>query len=233
MQQLAPIVQQHLGSMDAISLAAAIYKLSKLQCREQQLYADCLQRYLKMAPTETPRHQSNVMYALCKAPAEITQQYQAMIKQQLLPVFVQKVAAASAQDISNVVYGMAVSGLGVDANTLQQLLAAFVGVRQQAKPQDGANTVWAVATMGQQVPAEQLQLILDAFVGVCQQAKPQDVANTVWAVATMGQQVPAEQLQLILDVFVGMRHQFKPRTWPKLCGQWQPWGSRCQQSSCS
>jgi hypothetical protein len=158
--------------------------------------------------TSKPVH---VLYALCKTPADITLQYQAIITQQLLPAYVQKLAATKAQDISNVVYGIAVSGLGLDANTLQQLLAAFVGVRHTAAPQQLANTVWAVATMGQQVPAEQLRLVLDAFVGMRQQANPQELANTVWAVATMGQQVPAEQLRLVLDAFVGMRQQATPQ----------------------
>jgi hypothetical protein len=206
-QQLAALIQQHLDSMDAINLAAAIMKLPKLRCRDQQLYVSCVQRYLQFAPGDSARHLSNVVYALCKSPPTIRQQQQAALQQQLLPAFLAKLSTANAQDISNVLYGMTLSRQQLEPGRLQQLVNAFVGVLQQAKPQNVSNTLWAVATMGQQVPEGQLQQLLGAFVSMLQQANPQNVSNTLWAVATMGQQVPGGQLQQLLGAFVSMLQQ--------------------------
>jgi hypothetical protein len=134
-QQLVRLIQQHLSSMDAISLSAAILKLSKLKCKEQQPYADCLQRYLKLAPAKPQaRGLSNVIYALCTAPTDIVQQHCAAVSQQLLPKFLRQLTSANAYDISNMLYGMASGGQQLDPNTLQQLLDALVYVLPQAKP---------------------------------------------------------------------------------------------------
>jgi hypothetical protein len=179
--------------MDARSLPAAIVKLSKLRCTEQQPYADCLQRYLPLAPDDRPRHLSNVIYSLCTAPTGIMQQHQAALRQ-LLPMFVARMSSANSQDFSNVLYGLAFSRqqlkekaqLLLEAEQLQQLLAAFVGIVQRAEPQHVSNTLWAVAAMGQQVPKEQLQQLLNTFVGMLHQAKPQAVSNTLLACAKLG-----------------------------------------------
>jgi hypothetical protein len=206
-EQLVAIIDRHLGSMDAINLAAAIVQLSRLRCTHPEAYAACLQRYLPLVPDDTPRHVANVLYALCKAPTAIRQQHQAVLQQQLLPAFMSKLQDAAPQNISNVLYGMAFSGQPLQQQQMQQLVTAFIGILHQAKPQEVSNTLWAVATMGQQVPARQLQQLLDALVDMRQQAKPQAVSNTLWAVATMGQQVPAVQLQQLLDAVVDMRQQ--------------------------
>jgi hypothetical protein len=189
-QQLVRLIQQQLSSMDAISLSAAIVRLSKLKCREQQLYADCLQRYLKLAPVNPePHHLSNVIYTLCTAPTAIMQRHRAAVKQ-LLPLFVATVSAADPQGISNVLYGLAFSRqqLGdkaqlLEAEQLQQLLTALVCMRQHASAQAVSNTLWAVATMGQQVPAGQLQQLLTTFVGMRQHATTQNVSNVLLASA--------------------------------------------------
>jgi hypothetical protein len=162
-EQLVQLIVQHLYNMHAMSLAAVLMRLPKLRCREPQPYADCLQRYLVCAPDDTARGLSNVMYALCKAPAAIQQQHQAALQQQLLPAFVQKLSAANPQDISNVLYGLAVSGQQLETRHLQQLLDAFASILPQAKPQDVSNVLWAVATMEQQVPSGQLQQLLAAL----------------------------------------------------------------------
>jgi hypothetical protein len=209
-QQLAALIQQHLDSMNAINLAAAIMKLPKLRCRDQQLYASCVQRYLHFASEHTAWDLSNVVYALCKSPHTIRQQQQAAI-QQLLSAFLNKLPAAAPQSLSNVLYGMAISRQQLEPAQLQLLLDAFVGVLQRAAPQAVSNTLWAVATLGQQLQDRQLQQLLYAFVSTLQQAKPQNVANTVWAVATMGKQVPEGQLQQLLTAIVSMLQQANPQ----------------------
>jgi flagellin-specific chaperone FliS len=152
-----------------------------------------------------------VVYALCKAPQVIRRQHPAALQQQLVPAFLEKCADANAQDISNVLYGMADSGQQLQEEAVQQLLAIFTSQLHQAKPQELSNTLWAVATMGQQVPAGQLQQLLAAFISQLHQANPQNVSNKLWAVATIGQQVHAGQLQQLFDALVDQLHQAKPQ----------------------
>jgi hypothetical protein len=211
LQQLAAPIQQRLDSMDAWNLSAAITRLPKMGCGDSQLYAACMLRYLQFAPTDNPRNLSNVIYALCKAPEDFMQQHQAALQQQLVPTFMAKASAASAQDISNVVYGMAVSKQRLPKEIVQQLVTVFAGELQQAAPQAVANTLWGVATMDQKVPIWQLQQMLAAFVSMLQQAKPQNVSNVLWAVASMDQQVPDWQLQQLLGAFISMLQQAKPQ----------------------
>jgi hypothetical protein len=201
-QQLANLLQQYIDSMNAISLSAAIMKLCKLQVQQPELYNACVKRYLQFAAGDSTRNLSNVVYYLCTAPQVIRQQHQAALQQHLVPAFMAKSAEANAQDISNVLYGMADSEQQLPEEAVQQLLAVAVSQLHQATPQAVSYTLWAVATMGQQAPAGQLQQLLDALVGQLHQANPQDVANTLWAVATMGQQVPAGQVQQLLDALV-------------------------------
>jgi hypothetical protein len=177
-------------------------KLSKLQVEQPQPCAACLKRYLPSAGTSSTRHLSNVVYALCKAPQVIRQQHQAAL-QQLVPAFMEKCAEANAQDISNVLYGMADSGQQWPEEAVQQLLSVFVTQLHQVKPQNVSNSLWAVAKLGQQV--------LIALVNQLHQAKPQNLSNALWAVASMGQQVPAGQRQQLLDAFVGQLHQANPQ----------------------
>jgi hypothetical protein len=210
-EQLAARIAQHIDSMNAINLSAAILKLSNLHVRQPKPYAVCVRRYLQFAAADSTRNLSNVVYALCQAPQVIRQQHQEALQEQLVPAFMAKCAQANAQDISNVLYGMADSGQQLPEEAVQQLLAVFVSQLHQAKPQNMSNTLWAVAKLGQQVHAGQLQQLLDAVVGQLYQAKPQEVSNAVWAVATMGQQVPARQLQQLLTAIVGQLHQAKPQ----------------------
>jgi hypothetical protein len=206
-QQLGLLIQQHLDSMNAINLAAAIMKLQKVRCRDHQLYTACVQRYLQFPSEHTARGLANVVYALCKSPPAIRQRQEALLQQQLLPAFVAMCSAAEPQGLSNVLYGAAISRQQLGPEQLQQLLGVFVSMLQTADSQAVSNTLWAVATMGQQVPEGQLQQLLDASVSMLQQATPQNVSNILWAVATMGQQVPAGQLQKLLDAFAGMLQQ--------------------------
>jgi hypothetical protein len=206
-EQLAALINQHIDSMGAINLAAAIMKLSKLRVQQPQLYDSCVQRYLRFAAADSVRGLSNVVYALCKAPRVMMRQHQAALQQQLVPAFMAKCAEAIAQDISNVLYGMADSGHQLQDMAVQQLLAVFASQVNQAKPQEIANTLWAVAKLGQQVPSAQLQQLLGTLDRQLQQAIPQNLSNTLWAVATMGQQVPARQLQQLLDALVAKLQQ--------------------------
>jgi hypothetical protein len=224
-QQLVRLIQQHLSSMDAISLSAAILKLSKLKCKEQQPYADCLQRYLPLAPVDTPRHLSNVIYALCTAPTLVMQQHCAAVKQ-LLPMFLAVLSSAIPQGISNVLYGVALSRQQLnekaqllEAEQLQQLLAAFVGKLEDAKPQEVSNTLWAVAKIQQQVPEGQLQQLLTAFVSVLQRAKPQEASNVLLACAKL--RFPPQQLlaapELVALLAAGTPQEMANAAWA--CGQ--------------
>ena len=106
-QQLATVILHHIDSMNAICLSAAISKLSKIRCNDPQLYAACVQRYLQFAPDDTARGLSNAVYALCTARLKVMQQQQAAVQQQLVLAFLSKLASASAQGISIVLYGMA------------------------------------------------------------------------------------------------------------------------------
>jgi hypothetical protein len=148
--QLAALIDQHIDSMNTISLSAAIMKLFKLQAQQPQPYAVCLQRYLQFAAADSTRSLSNVVYALCKAPQVIQRQHQAALQQQLVPAFMAKCAEANAQDISNVLYGMADGGQQLPEEAVQQLLAVFIGQLHQATVQELFNTLLAMATMGQQ-----------------------------------------------------------------------------------
>jgi hypothetical protein len=210
-EQLEKLIQQHIHTMTASNLPAAIMRLSKLKVQQPQLYAVCVQRYQQFAAADSTRHLSNVVYALCTAPEVIRRQHQATLQQQLVPAFLAKCAEANAQDISNVLYGMADSGQQLPEEAVHQLLAASVGQLHETKPQSVANTLWAVAKLGQQVPPRQLQELLTALVGELHQATPQNMSNTLWAVATMEQQVPSGQLQQLLNAFVSQWHQARPQ----------------------
>jgi hypothetical protein len=180
-EHLAALIHQHIGSMNGISLSAAILKLSKLQVQQPELSDVCVQCYLQFAAADSTRNLSNVVYALCTAPQVIRQQHQAVLQQQLVPAFMAKCADSNAQDISNVLYGMADSDQQLPEEAVQQLLPVFITQLHQAMPQAVSNTLWAVATMGQQVPAGQLQQLLDALVGRLHQGKPQKVSNKICA----------------------------------------------------
>jgi hypothetical protein len=67
-----------------------------------------MQQYMPFFEDSSARNLSNVVYGLCTAPVAIRQQHQAAIQHQLVPAFVAKRSAANAQDISNVLYGMAI-----------------------------------------------------------------------------------------------------------------------------
>jgi hypothetical protein len=209
--ELLQVLEQHIDSMTAYNLPAAISRLSKLKFKDPQPYTECVQRYTQFYAQGTARNVASVVYALCTAPPDIMPQYHALLQQQLVPTFVSKRALAKPQELSNVMWGMASSKQQLEPGQLQQLLDAFVAVLLQSNPQDVSNTLWAVATMEQQLPAGQLRLLLDAFVGILQQANPQNVSNTLWAMATMGQQVPAGQLRLLLDALVDMLQQSNPQ----------------------
>uniref|UniRef100_A0A383VGT6 RAP domain-containing protein n=1 Tax=Tetradesmus obliquus TaxID=3088 RepID=A0A383VGT6_TETOB len=208
-QELVQVIEQNIDNMTAYNLPAAIWKLSKLSCGDPQPYAACVQQYMRLYKGDSARHLSNAVYGLCTAPAAIIRQHQAALQQQLVPAFISKVAAANAQDISNVVYGMAVSGQRLPEESVRRLLGAFVYNLRQTTPQPVSNMLWAVATMEHTVPAGQLQQLLDAFTSMLRQAKPQEVSNTIWAVATVGQKVPARQLQQLLGALVSMLQQAK------------------------
>jgi hypothetical protein len=99
-EQLAALIHRHIDNLNAISLSAGIMKLCKLQEKQPQLYAVCVQRYLRFAAADSTRNLSNVVYALCKAPPVIRQQHQAALQQQLVPAFLSKCAEANAQRTS-------------------------------------------------------------------------------------------------------------------------------------
>jgi hypothetical protein len=208
--QLVQVIQQHIDDMTAYNLPAAIWKLSKLKCADEELYMACMKPYMRFAQGDSARNLSNVVYSLCTAPPAIKRQHLATVQEALLPAFLAKLSTTNAQSISNVLYGIALSGQQLKPGQLQQLLDAFVAVKQ-AKPQEVSNALWAVATMRQQVPAEQLQELLDAFLSMLQQAKPQELSNTLWAVVTMGQQMPAGQLQQLLNALVDLLPEAGPQ----------------------
>ncbi|KAF6264328.1 hypothetical protein COO60DRAFT_1485562, partial [Scenedesmus sp. NREL 46B-D3] len=47
-EQLVALIQQHVGGMNAINLAAAITQLSRLRCRQRQPYTACLEHYMQL-----------------------------------------------------------------------------------------------------------------------------------------------------------------------------------------
>jgi hypothetical protein len=110
-----------------------------------------MQQYMRFYRDSSARNLSNAVYGLCTAPAAVLKQHQAELQQQLVPAFVAERSAANAQDISNVVYGMAVSGQRLPKESVQQLLTVFTGQLQQAKPQNVSNVLWAMATMDQKI----------------------------------------------------------------------------------
>jgi hypothetical protein len=210
-EQVVQVVQQQLDSMNAINLSAALDKLSKLQCEQQLLYAACMQRYAEFAAGDFTRNLSTVVYALCCAPADISQQHQQAVQEFLLPALLAQLADATPQDISTLLSAAAKSCQQLDENVLLQLLDSLFSELQQASAQSLSNVLWAVATMGQQVPAQQLKQLLNAFVGMLQQACPQDVSCALWAVASLGQQVPGQQLQQLLGSLVSNWNRVVPQ----------------------
>jgi hypothetical protein len=206
-------------------------KLSKLQMEQPQPCAACLKRYLPSAGTSSTRHLSNVVYALCQAPQVIRRQHQAAL-QQLVPAFMEKRADANAQDISNVLYGMADSGQQWPEEAVQQLLSVFVSQLHQVKPQNVSNSLWAVAKLGQQVPSAQLQQLLIALVNQLHQAKPQNLSNALWAVAWDNRCLQGSCSSCWMHLWLSCSRQIR-RTWLIRCGQWQPWGKWCHQDGCS
>jgi hypothetical protein len=190
-EQVVQVIEQRLDSMNAINLSAALDKLSKLQCEQQQPYAACVQRYAEFAADYSTRNLSTVVHALWCAPAGISQQHQQAVHALLLPALVAKQAEAAPQDISTLLSAAAKSSQQLDKHVLLQLLDSYISKLQQASAQSLSNMLWAVATMRQQVPAGQLQQILSALLGILQQ----DRTPRMWAVASMGQFVLVRQLQ--------------------------------------
>jgi hypothetical protein len=196
-EELAARIDQHIDRMDTINLSAAIMRLQKLRVQQPQPFAVCVQRYLQFAAADSTRNLSNVVYALCKAPPAIRRQHKAKLQEQLVPAFMAKCAVANAQDISNVLYGMADSGQHLPEEAVQQLLAIFVGQLQQATPQAVANTLLACAKLG---CLPQHLLAARGLAARLQAGTPQELANAAWACGQLGHRDEQLMAALLAEV---------------------------------
>lgn len=194
LEQLWPLLQPSLSHMDSRLLCRILCVASQVQCTDSELYAMCLQAYLSGTIVEYgPRNVSNVVHAICTAGDELKEPLLPIVKEQLLPGFMQQLPAANAQDISNVLYGLALCGQVLGEAIVQQQVVRLLAVVHEAKVQTIANALWAVATMEANLRVDQLQQLVGALCKQLSWAKALDVSHTLWACATL-MYLPAELL---------------------------------------
>jgi hypothetical protein len=181
-RELTNVIKQHIGSMDAISAAAALTRLATLGVTEEDPYEACLQQYFKHMEGDSPRTLCTVVNALCNAPGYIKEQHVAAV-QQLLTAFVGDLQCASPLDISRMLWAAASLGMIVPEVQLQQLTAAFAASVRAAAPRGVANVLWACAKLRycpqELLAAPDLALLLEPGVA-------KDVANAAWACGQLG-----------------------------------------------
>jgi len=218
-KELQQLVEQHCTGLTAINLAAAYTRLGKL-CQGDAAVAktataqQLLQQLDKLLPPLLQqlraRELSNIIWGCAHA------QHPSVINQ-LLPAFLQQVAASAAnpQDISNVMWALAnrwpLSENMLDRQQLQQVVASFISQVDAAIPQGISNVLWAVATMERQLPAEQCTALVAALVQKLDRANPQAIANSLWAVGKVGQQVSEQQMQLLLVALCSQLRKANPQ----------------------
>jgi hypothetical protein len=200
---LATLQQQQQQSQEAVAIGTA------------ELQQHVLQLLDKVAAPAVGRANCHSLALALWGTAKLCEAVPQAQLQQLLELCLQHSYAASAQDVSNILYAFAIlqqqqqqQQQGDAAATepyfsspqqgplirplLQQqqadvLLAAAAARAGAAEPQAIANSLWAVAKMGLQVPMDQLKALVKPFTAfaLAGTASTQHLANTLWALATM------------------------------------------------
>jgi hypothetical protein len=123
--------------------------------------------------------------------------------------------AGRAQQVSNVLYGVAKAGWQMEGGQVQQLLAALVRLLPDAKPQEVANSLWAAASMDGTVTAQHLQQLMQHLTSKLANASTQEVANSLWAQHLTDQQQQqlqqSQHLQQLLPGLAGKLAAAKPQ----------------------
>lgn len=217
--QLLQLVKQYGHQFDHIHIAAAFTHLGQWQSKDhitaadQQAVQELLQQLEQLLSPQQLQHcecrqLSNIIWACCLLRYTGTP----LIPTCLTELTGKVDSARSLQDVSNVLYGLAESGLQVSENQMQQLIAA-AGVQPllyTSKPQNTVNAIWAVAKMEHKLPEQQLQRMVAALLSNSPQLIPQDVSNTVWSLAKMEAAVPLLQLQKLEAALVAKVARAKP-----------------------
>eukprot|EP00878_Enallax_costatus_P007039 GHUV01007377.1.p1 GENE.GHUV01007377.1~~GHUV01007377.1.p1 ORF type:complete len:273 (+),score=56.46 GHUV01007377.1:675-1493(+) len=219
--ELWQVLQSMLPDADSRLLCRIMSVGSKVQWEDMGLYDACLQHYIGSNMAEYgPRNISNVIYALCTAAEGLKPQLSDVARQQLVPAFVQLLHASNAQDISNVLYGLAGCGIVLKEVVVQKMIVRLLMVLDEAKLQAVANTLWAVATMEQNLRADQLKQLVGAVASNLSWARALDVSHTLWACAKFAY-LPEELLsspQVLSKVATAGNQELSNIAWA--CGGW-------------
>lgn len=183
-QKLWPLLQPGLVSADSRPLCRIMSVGSKVQCDDHGVYDTCLQPYLRGNIAEYgARNISNVIYALCTASEGLRPQLSTVALEQLVPEFMQQLHESNAQDISNVLYGLAGCGHVLGEALVQSMVVRLLSVVDEAKPQAVANSLWAISTMEHNLRVDQLKQLVAAVVKQLAWVRALDVSHTMWACA--------------------------------------------------
>jgi hypothetical protein len=156
-----------------------------------------------------PQNLANIVWALGKLCELRQQQSQHLMHPQsaacsqalfsyCLGALRRQLIEASAQAVSNAVYGCALAGHTEGVPLLLDSACQEPQVMAGAKPQVWSNTIWAAAKLG---CVEQGSVLLTRLAGqpqVMQQAKTQEWSNTLWAAATMHEAAAGQDLHVSL-----------------------------------
>jgi hypothetical protein len=200
--QCADRLQDTTAFVPASQLAAVIYACGQMKLPEsiEQLLPQLLQQdRLRHANT---RHISNVMHAVAKSGAALTEPQQ----QQLLDAFCAQVSAANAQDVSNLLWALAVTQKHVSADHLQQLAERSGQVLCCASAQAVSTSFWALTKLQHAVSQEHVDQHMARFLQLVSSASAQDISNMLTAVASTGHFLQPQDLHAILQAFVQILH---------------------------
>jgi very-short-patch-repair endonuclease len=105
----------------------------------------------------------------------------------------------NAQDVANIVWGLATLGWPPGEGAMRGALeAAAVRVAPGMNAQNVANTIWGLATLGWQPGEGAMRGALEAaVVRIAPSMNAQDVANTIWGLATLGWQADSQMASVL------------------------------------
>jgi very-short-patch-repair endonuclease/precorrin-6B methylase 2 len=115
------------------------------------------------------------------------------------------------QNIANLLWALATSGVSPNAALVQAMSSEAVAKAKAFNPQDIANLLWALATLGVSPSAALVQAMSSEAVAKAKAFKPQEIANLLWALATSGVSPNAALVQAMSSEAVAKAKDFNPQ----------------------
>lgn len=184
---LAQVAASRMGSFDGTTACCALYALAKLGYTSDPTLTEALAQVVgKHRARCSPAQLTTSLWALAKLGwwpedawlAGHLAACQALMAAGQLPM----------QDLSLLLYALAVIGVPPPAPWLDAWQGAVVAALPGAKPQDLSNALWALAALELQPSEACSHALLGAFEAHAGDASAQGLANAVWAVARLGLQ---------------------------------------------